>query len=66
MIPLKDVPDFPYTADAMVCRAVRIARPRYGEPGPKWGAVSDTFACGATVAKMLCRWAEVDPDEEVS
>lgn len=32
---------------------------------PRWAHVKDAFAVGSTSARELCRWADVDPDEEV-
>lgn len=48
------------SADELVMRAIRNARPRPG--APKWAAVRDVFAVGSTTATALCRRAGIDPD----
>lgn len=55
-----------YTADKLVERAVRNANPSESGKHPRWVAVMDTFATGATVAMELCRLFNLDPHEELS
>ena len=53
------------TVNELVERAIRSARPRDPVPLPRWAAVSETFACGSTVAQHLCTAAGLDPDEDL-
>jgi len=54
-----------YSAEELVCRAMRNARPRRYGNSPRWVAVMDTFGTGSTVARNLCLEHRLDPDEEV-
>lgn len=63
-MPTRSVSD--YTAEELVSRAVRNARPRECGESPRWAAVSSTFALGSTFAAQLCRIHGLDPDEMVS
>jgi len=48
----------------LIRSAVRTAdRSNGGIDTPRWAAVMRRFALGSTSAKMLCRWADHDPDE---
>jgi len=57
-----------HSRDSLLRRAARSARSsryRKGQAHPRWVAVMDTFALGSTYAHELCRWADLDPDEQV-
>lgn len=57
-----------YSAESMVERAVRNAKPHFTFTGdaPMWVAVMDAFGLGSTYARDLCRKHNLDPDETVS
>lgn len=60
------VPD--HSAEELLRRAVENARDRKANKGVKharWVAVMDVFLLGSTYSALLCRWAGVDPDEQV-
>lgn len=54
-----------YTAEELVSRAVRNARPHECGESPRWVAIQDTFALGSTYSIQLCRIHGLDPDEKV-
>lgn len=56
--------DGEYTAEKMVERAVRNARPIRGTAW-RWAVVMNTFGCGSTVASRLCSHFKLDPEERV-
>ncbi|TYC93012.1 hypothetical protein [Novosphingobium sp. BW1] len=54
------------TDEAILRHAVNIATPRRSRGyQPRWVAVMDTFAVGATVAQELCTRFGFNPDEMV-
>jgi hypothetical protein len=55
-----------YTAEELVSRAVRNARPHACGESPRWVAIQDTFALGSTYSIQLCRIHGLDPEEKVS
>lgn len=54
------------SAEDLVKRAVRNARPHRSGAAPRWVAVMDAFAIGSTCAYQLCRLHGLDPEEKVS
>ena len=54
-----------HSANELVERAVRAARPHRTTDAPRWVAVMDTFAIGSESAMRLCRKFNFDPDEQV-
>lgn len=51
----------PYPAEQYVARAMHCI-PLRGGTKAFWWHVGRTFAVGATHAKALCRWANLDPE----
>lgn len=54
-----------YSANELVERAVRAARPHRTTEAPRWVAVSDVFCLGSQSAMDLCRELCLDPCERV-
>lgn len=54
-----------FTADNLMRRAVRNARPHSRVPVQRWVLVKDIFAVGSTVARAMCVACDLDPNEEL-
>lgn len=54
-----------FSAEDLLCRAVRNARPQSRVPVQRWVLIKDVFAVGSTVARAMCVLADRDPDEEL-
>ena len=55
-----------YTHENFVKRAMLNAKPHCCGESPRWVAVMDTFATGSTVARDLCDYYGLDPDEKIN